>query len=122
MVTLTPAELEEIHAHLHNYMHTEEAQSMKGFCQHGAVSTYDHVMNVVRLSYYLNKRFRLGADMRSLVVGSFLHDFYLYDWHDNDGIHRLHGFTHPQRAFPTPAAFLHSTKKSRQSSASICGP
>ena len=50
MVTLTPAELEEIHAHLHNYMHTEEAQSMKGFCQHGAVSTYDHVMNVVRLS------------------------------------------------------------------------
>lgn len=98
MVTLTPAELEEIHAHLHNYMHTEEAQSMKGFCQHGAVSTYDHVMNVVRLSYYLNKRFRLGADMRSLIVGSFLHDFYLYDWHDNDGTHRLHGSTHPQRA------------------------
>ena len=99
MVTLTPAELEEIHAHLHNYMHTEEAQSMKGFCQHGAVSTYDHVMNVVRLSYYLNKRFSLGADMRSIVEGSFHHHFYLYDWHEKSTWHRWHGFSHPSRAW-----------------------
>ena len=52
MVTLTTAELEEIHEYLSEYMHTEEAQSMKDFCQHGAVSPYDHVMHVVRLSYY----------------------------------------------------------------------
>lgn len=98
MITLTPMELEEIHGYLRTYMHTEEAQSMKTFCQHGAVSTYDHVMNVVKLSYYLNKKFRLGADTKSLVTGSFLHDFYLYDWHDDDGTHALHGFRHPERA------------------------
>lgn len=55
MITLTPAELKEIHAYLHEYIHTEEAQSMRTFCQHGTVSTYDHVMNVVRLSYFINK-------------------------------------------------------------------
>lgn len=99
MITLTPAELKEIHAYLHEYIHTEEAQSMRTFCQHGTVSTYDHVMNVVRLSYFINKKFRLGADTKSLVTGSFLHDFYLYDWHEEgDGSHRLHGFTHPERA------------------------
>jgi uncharacterized protein len=28
-----------------------------------------------------------------------LHDFYLYDWHhDDNGSHRLHGFTHAQAA------------------------
>ena len=80
MVTLTPSELKEIHTYLHEYIHTKEAQSMKDFCQHGAVSTYDHVMNVVRLSYFLNKKF-------------------LYDWHEEgDGSHKLHGFTHPKRA------------------------
>ena len=99
MVTLTPSELKEIHTYLHEYIHTKEAQSMKDFCQHGAVSTYDHVMNVVRLSYFLNKKFRLGADMKSLVTGSFLHDFYLYDWHEvGDGSLKLQGFTHPTRA------------------------
>ena len=112
MVTLTPAEMKEIHEYLSEYMHTEEAQSMKDFCQHGAVSTYDHVMNVVRLSYYLNKRFRLGADTKSLVTGSFLHDFYLYDWHeDGDGSHRLHGFTHPQRALANACQPLHPQRK-----------
>ena len=112
MITLTPAELKEIHAYLHEYIHTEEAQSMKDFCQHGAVSTYDHVMNVVRLSYYLNKRFRLGADTKSLVTGSFLHDFYLYDWHeDGDGSHRLHGFTHPQRALANACSLFTLNEK-----------
>ena len=33
------------------------------------------------------------------AVGALLHDFYLYDWHDDDGgSHRLHGFTHPEQA------------------------
>ena len=112
MVNLTPAEMKEIHEYLSEYMHTEEAQSMKDFCQHGAVSTYDHVMNVVRLSYYLNKRFRLGADTKSLVTGSFLHDFYLYDWHeDGDGSHRLHGFTHPQRALANACSLFTLNEK-----------
>lgn len=34
MITLTPVELEDIHSYLRTYMHTEEAQSMKTFCQH----------------------------------------------------------------------------------------
>lgn len=95
---LTPVDLKEIHGYLREYRHTPEAQSMKKFCQHGAVSTFDHAMGVTYMSYYLNKRLGLGADCQSLVVGSFLHDFYLYDWHEKNEAHRWHGFSHAKKA------------------------
>lgn len=74
---------------------THDAQRMKTFIQHGHITTYEHVMNVVCMSYELNKTLHLHADRRSLVLGAFLHDFYLYDWHDRSAHKRLHGFRHP---------------------------
>ena len=74
---------------------TRDAQRMKTFIQHGHITTYEHVMNVVCMSYVLNKVVHLHADRRSLVMGAFLHDFYLYDWHDRSAHKRLHGFRHP---------------------------
>lgn len=66
---------------------------MKKYIQHGSISTYDHVESVTRVSYWMNRRFHLGANEKRLVIGAFLHDFYLYDWHkDSEG---LHGFYHP---------------------------
>ena len=73
---LSNAEMQEIDTILEKYCNTKEALSMKNFCQHGSVSTYKHVMYVTRVCYYLNKHFGLGADVKSLVVGAFLHDFY----------------------------------------------
>lgn len=71
----------------------EKVLEMKNYIQHGAISTYDHVEDVTRLCYLINKRLHIGADEKILVHGAFLHDFYLYDWHtDSEG---LHGFYHP---------------------------
>ena len=47
------------------------------FIQHGDTSVYSHCV---------------------AVAYAFLHDYFLYDWHENDPSHRLHGFTHPKRA------------------------
>ena len=30
--------------------------------------------------------------------GALLHDYFLYDWHEKDPEHRLHGFHHPSTA------------------------
>ncbi|MDO4284584.1 MAG: HD family phosphohydrolase [Eubacteriales bacterium] len=69
---------------------------MKSFLQHGQISTYDHCVCVARMSFLLNRRFALGADEESMVRGAFLHDFYLYDWHDcTQRAGRWHGFRHP---------------------------
>ncbi len=75
-----------------------EVQKMRGYTQHGRVSTYAHCRRVARLSFWLARRLHLKVDEKSLVRGAFLHDFYLYDWHDCRDITRLHGFTHPAAA------------------------
>lgn len=95
---LSEMERKRIREILSHYMSCEEVQSMKQYVQHGSTSTYEHCMNVVRLSYWLNCRFHLNTDERSLLVGALLHDFYLYDWHEKSNWHRLHGFYHPSRA------------------------
>lgn len=92
---LTDRELSEIQRLLGELPLTEEAGLMKQHIQHGRISTYDHVFRVVRLSFYFNRHFHLGASEEELVRGAFLHDFYLYDWHQNGYIGRFHGFHHP---------------------------
>lgn len=95
---LSESDRKRIQKILSIYLTHEEVQSMKQYVQHGSTSTYEHCMNVVRLSYWLNRRFHLKADERSLLTGALLHDFYLYDWHEKSDWHRLHGFYHPARA------------------------
>ena len=90
---------EEVQAILSELQSDKIVQEMKQYIQHGSVSTYEHCENVAKLSYQFNKRLGLHADLRVLLVGAMLHDFYLYDWHSDDGgNHRLHGFTHAEAA------------------------
>lgn len=92
-------DLEMLNDILSDIQSDERVQKMKGYTQHGRVSTYEHCENVARLSYKINKMLALNADLKTMLVGAMLHDFYLYDWHDkDDGSHRLHGFTHADKA------------------------
>lgn len=68
------------------------------FIQHGDVTVYTHVTSVARASLSFAERLgRVGVsvDRASLLRGALLHDYFLYDWHDSDPSHRLHGFRHP---------------------------
>lgn len=70
----------------------------RDFIQHGDVSVYDHVVSVAEQSCRMADalaRLGLRVDLDSLVRGALLHDYFLYDWHDPDPSHRLHGFRHP---------------------------
>lgn len=75
-----------------------QMQSEKLFMQHGAVSCYDHSVAVAYTSLKLAASWRIKVDRRSLVRGALLHDYFLYDWHDADPSHRLHGFRHAKKA------------------------
>ena len=59
-----------------------EVQSMRGFLQHGCVSTLEHSLSVAWNSFALCRRLGLSVDERSLIRGALLHDFFLYDWHE----------------------------------------
>ena len=68
------------------------------FIQHGDVTVYAHVTSVARTSLSLAERLGragISVDRGSLLRGALLHDYFLYDWHDSDPSHRLHGFRHP---------------------------
>ena len=73
-------------------------QQEKGFMQHGKVSVFEHSVGVTLVSLMLAEKFNMKVDTRSLVRGSLLHDYFLYDWHDYHPEVGLHGFTHAKIA------------------------
>lgn len=84
---------------LNDLQSDKRVQQMKDYKQHGRISTFDHCDSVARLSYRLNRKLHLHADVPTLIKGAMLHDFYLYDWHNEDnGEHRLHGYHHAEKA------------------------
>lgn len=68
----------------------------KKYIQHGNYSVYDHSINVAKACYSFVKKFNLNIEMESLIKGALLHDYFLYDWHEKEAYHRLHGVKHPR--------------------------
>ena len=68
------------------------------YIQHGDTSTYTHSLCVTYISVSMALKKNKPVDMRSLVRGALLHDYFLYDWHEKNKYHRLHGYTHAKRA------------------------
>ena len=66
--------------------------------QHGTTSIYRHSLNVAYTSLWMMERWQIRLEPKSLVRGALLHDYFLYDWHQKDPSHRLHGFRHPKTA------------------------
>ena len=71
---------------------------MKSCTQHGNTSVYHHCIRVAYLSYLIANTLPVKVDNSSLIRGAFLHDYFLYDWHERRKEERLHGFTHPKTA------------------------
>lgn len=69
------------------------------YVQHGATRC---LLHSVAVAYYCDCLARRLGPLRfrrlPLLRGALLHDYFLYDWHDPDPAHRLHGFRHPARA------------------------
>lgn len=92
---LTPAQEARMYEILRGFADDPTALEMQHFIQHGTVTTYEHCLRVTRIAYWLNLHWHCHADEVSLVRGAFLHDFYLYDWHNCTDITHWHGFKHP---------------------------
>ena len=71
---------------------SEGMQKSRAFVQHGTQSIYDHSLHVTSMCIRLSRKFHIRIDERALVRGALLHDYFLYDWHE-DG-HKWHGFHH----------------------------
>ena len=85
---------------IENYKEICKLQSL--YFQHGKTTVLRHCRNVAYYSLLLAKKldekFNIPFKYNNLIIGAFLHDLFLYDWHEKDKSHRLHGYTHPLTA------------------------
>ncbi|MCI5839343.1 MAG: phosphohydrolase [Peptoniphilaceae bacterium] len=87
---------EEYKKIIKDILEDEAVQSMDNFIQHADISTLKHSIDVSYKSFLWAKKFSL--DYKSAARGGLLHDFYLYDWHNQKPEKGLHGFVHPKIA------------------------
>ncbi len=93
---LSPERQPEFFDIISDYYYTEEVQSLRIYCHHDYINRLTHVMSVTYMSYALSKK--AGLDYKSATIGALLHDLFFYDWHDDDRVHRPHGYKHPRFA------------------------
>lgn len=94
----------------------------KQYYQHGSTSVYSHSVQVAFFSLYLSRKLKLRVNERALIRGALLHDYFLYDWHDRDHGHSLHGFTHPGTALKNAKKIMTSIPLKKISFIAICSP
>ncbi|WP_253200962.1 HD domain-containing protein [Collinsella sp. zg1085] len=96
--SVTHARASEVRAVAAELERTGRFGLTRNFIQHGTVSVYAHVISVAMRSLAFAdvlRRLHIKVDRPSLIRGALLHDYFLYDWHDPDPAHKIHGFTHP---------------------------
>lgn len=103
---LTEAELRLFSEYAEELLTHPKVQEMQRYIQHGEVDCLQHSVAVALLSFWICVRWGLSADLRSVVRGALLHDFFLYDWHEKQERTGLHGLTHPKTALQNARRFF----------------
>ncbi len=93
-----PLIMKKIHLFGKDILFSEKYKNEHFYMQHGSTSTYTHSLAVTYVSIILAEKLGISIDMRSLIRGALLHDYFLYDWHIRDRHHWFHGYTHAARA------------------------
>lgn len=121
-LTFSAQEEAEFQQLLRGVMASEEAERMKEFTQHGVITTYEHCEHVARTCYKLDLATGSKADRQVLLTCAFLHDFFLYDWHEKKLANKIHGFTHPRVAARNAAKYFHLSEQEQKIIASHMWP
>ncbi len=84
---------------------------LKKYYQHGKTTIFKHCRSVSFCSYKVGKRISKKIDLDALVRSAFMHDFFMYDWHEKSDTHKLHGYTHPKVAAENAKKYCNATEK-----------
>lgn len=98
MIRLTPKDEKHFRQILTEVCRNSRMLASSHFLQHGTTSVFRHSVAVAYVCLWAARRLRIPVDTKSLIRGALLHDYFLYDWHEKDDSHRLHGFFHAGKA------------------------
>ena len=88
-------------------------QETDQYLQHGVTSVYRHSLAVAYFSCYLAEKMHLKVRTREMIRGAILHYYFLYDWHEKDRRHCLHGLRHPRLAMRNACEDYELTKREK---------
>ncbi len=78
-----------------NLKQNTDFEKLKDYTHHYHTSTYYHSIWVAYISFCISKFLRLKCDDETIIYGALLHDYYLYDCHDEQDKMSFHLFKHP---------------------------
>ncbi len=72
-------------------------RTTREYIQHGNMTVNNHCVNVAKYSLAFSDKLHISCNRKELIRGALLHDYFLYDWHDEEHtkLYRLHGLRHP---------------------------
>ncbi len=84
-------------------------QRQKQFIQHGNITLFEHSVSVAFLAFKLSES--LSLNTKNVVRGALLHDFFLYDWHEEGKrmkktLFKKHGFKHASYALENASFYF----------------
>lgn len=88
----------KIQEHVARFEKDGQFSLQRSFPHHKNVSVHEHVCHVAYVALKIAHTLRVKVDEDKLVRAALLHDYYLYNWHDDEGWHKWHGFRHPKFA------------------------
>ena len=95
------------------YLECTELREMDKYVAHGKTTVFEHCYLVAKLSYTICTLLPMEVDIKSVVTGAMLHDYYLYDWHIEDPKHKWHGRTHGRTAYINASKLFNLTEKEK---------
>ena len=90
---------------IHEYLAIEEVNELRHYYQHLNTSRLQHSINVAYYTFLACRR--LNLNVRSATLAALFHDFYLYDWKNNEQpIEGRHSVVHPQVALQNARKYI----------------
>ena len=86
---------------------------MASYIQHGDISVFEHSVGVAYMSVFIARSLHVKLHHMVLIRGALLHDYFLYDWHEKDRRHCLHGLRHPRLAMRNACEDYELTKREK---------
>ena len=94
---LTQEEKDRLEQLYQTFLNDPKIQRMKEVPMHRGSNCYEHVFKVAKEAIRRGLK-RKDVDLEVILLGSILHDYYLYDWRSDRSKRKGHGKNHPQIA------------------------
>ena len=107
---ITPERKQDLEEIYQSFLNNEKILKMKEISMHRGSNCYIHSFKVAKLAIKRALRHKRG-DLYVILVGSILHDYYLYDWRVDRSRMKKHMSSHPYTAANNAMRDFHISDK-----------